>query len=132
MENKSDIVIIDDHNIIIEGLEMLLSFEKEVQILKTYNDAYDFLDDLRTNKVLPKIVLMDLMMPTIGGLEASKIIKKEFPDLKIIILSMNCEATVVHEILEKVDIEGYLSKKLSRKKLFQAVDELKRGVKTLS
>ena len=76
MENTLDIVIIDDHNIIIEGLEMLLGFEKNVKILKTYNDAYDFLGDLRGQKLMPKILLVDLMMPTINGLEASKIIKK--------------------------------------------------------
>lgn len=132
MENTLDIVIIDDHNIIIEGLEMLLSFEKNVRILKTYNDAYDFLGDLRGKKLLPKILLMDLMMPTINGLEASKIIKKEFPEIKIIILSMNCEPKVIYELIEKIEVEGYLSKKISRTELYTALNEVNKGYVHLS
>ena len=132
MENTLDIVIIDDHNIIIEGLEMLLSFEKNVRILKTYNDAYDFLGDLRGQKLLPKILLMDLMMPTINGLESSKIIKKEFPEIKIIILSMNCEPKVIYELIEKIEVEGYLSKKISRTELYTALNEVNKGYVHLS
>lgn len=127
-----DIVIIDDHTIIIEGLEMLLSFEKNVRILKTYNDAYDFLGDLRSQKLLPKILLMDLMMPTINGLEASKIIKKEFPDIIIIILSMNCEPKVIYELIEKIGIEGYLSKKITRTELYNALNQVNKGYTHLS
>lgn len=132
MENTLDIVIIDDHNIIIEGLEMLLSFEKNVRILKTYNDAYDFLGDLRGQKLVPKILLMDLMMPTINGLDASKIIKKEFPEIKIIILSMNCEPKVIYELIEKIEVEGYLSKKISRAELYTALNEVNKGYVHLS
>ncbi|KIA90384.1 response regulator [Kaistella jeonii] len=132
MENILDIVIIDDHNIIIEGLEMLLSFEKNVRILKTYNDAYDFLGDLRGQKLLPKILLMDLMMPTINGLDASKIIKKEFPEIRIIILSMNCEPKVIYELIEKIEVEGYLSKKISRTELYTALNEVNKGYVHLS
>ncbi|MBF8456313.1 response regulator transcription factor [Kaistella sp. G5-32] len=132
MENTLDVVIIDDHNIIIEGLEMLLSFEKNVRILKTYNDAYDFLGDLRGQKLVPKILLMDLMMPTINGLESSKIIKKEFPEIKIIILSMNCEPKVIYELIEKIEVEGYLSKKISRTELYTALNEVNKGYVHLS
>ena len=132
MENTLDIVIIDDHNIIIEGLEMLLSFEKNVKLLKSYNDAYDFFSDLRAQKLMPKIVLMDLMMPTINGLEAAKILKKEFPEIKIIILSMNCEAKVVYQLIEKIGAEGYLSKKITRTELYTALDRVNKGAIHLS
>lgn len=132
MENTIDIVLIDDHNIIIEGLEMLLSFEKNVNILKTYNDAYDFLEDLKNSKIIPKIVVMDLMMPTINGLETAKILKKEHPEIKIIILSMNCEPKVIFELIEKIGIEGYLSKKINRSELYQGLSEVNKGYIHLS
>ena len=112
-----DIVIIDDHNIIIEGIEMLLSLETNINILKTYNDGNAFLKDLRANVVEPEIILMDLMMPTINGFECSKILHQEFPDLKIIILSMNCEDKVIHELINTVGISGYLSKKNYKKRI---------------
>lgn len=121
------IVIIDDHNIIIEGIEMLLSFEKDIEILKTYNDGYIFLEDLRTGKVVPEIILMDLMMPTINGFECSKILMKEYPDIKIIILSMNCDSKVVHDLIEKIGVKGYLSKKINRKELMAALEDVKSG-----
>lgn len=126
------IVIIDDHNIIIEGIEMLLSFESKVQILKSYNDGYEFLEDVSSQKIIPDIVLMDLMMPTINGLECSKIIKKEFPEIKIIILSMNCEAKTIYDLIEKIGVEGYLSKKINRKELVRALDDVKLGYIHLS
>ncbi len=132
MERTLDIVIIDDHNIIIEGLEMLLNSEKEIRILKTYNDAYDFIADLRADKIAPHIVLMDLIMPTISGLEAAKIIKNEFPFQKIIILSMNCEPKVIYELTEKMNVEGYLSKKISRKDLVTALQMVQKGYVHLS
>ena len=111
---------------------MLLGFEKDIKILKSYNDGYDFLDDLRTNKIVPDVVLMDLMMPTISGLECSKILKKEFPEIKIIILSMNCDEKVVYDLIEKIGVEGYLSKKISRKELVSALNDVKLGYIHLS
>lgn len=126
------IVIIDDHNIIIEGIEMLLGFEKNIEILKTYNDGYLFLDDLRNRKVVPEIILMDLMMPTINGLECSKILLKEFPNIKIIILSMNCDSKIVYDLVEKIGVKGYLSKKINRKELMAALQDVQSGDTHLS
>lgn len=132
METKLEIVIVDDHRIIIEGLEMLLSQEKNIHIIKTYFDAYDLIADLKAGLVKPNIVLMDLIMPTIGGLEASKKIRELRSDLKIIILSMNCEAKVIYEGVEKVGINGYLSKKISRTELVEALRLVQRGYIHLS
>ena len=127
-----NIVIIDDHNIIIEGIEMLLSLETNINILKTYNDGNAFLKDLRANVVEPEIILMDLMMPTINGFECSKILRQEFPDLKIIILSMNCEDKVIHELINTVGISGYLSKKITRNELVSALEDVRLGYIHLS
>lgn len=127
-----DIVIIDDHNIIIEGIEMLLSLEKNISILKTYNDGNDFLEDLRRNVLKPEIVLIDLMMPSINGFDCSKIIRQEFPEIKIIVLSMNCDDKVVYELIKKVGISGYLSKKINRKELVSALEDVRLGYRHLS
>ncbi len=127
-----DIVIIDDHNIIIEGIEMLLSLEKDINILKTYNDGSQFLDDLRKNILKPEIILIDLMMPTINGFDCSKILKQEFPEIKIIILSMNCEDKVIHELIKKIGINGYLSKKINRHELITALKNVQLGFIHLS
>lgn len=126
------VVIIDDHQIIIDGIEMLLGLEKNIIILKTYTDAFDFLHELRAEEIHPDLILMDLMMPTINGFECAKILKRDFPAIKIIILSMNCDPKTVYELTEKVKIDGYLSKKISRQDLVKALEDVHLGYMHLS
>ena len=126
------IAIVDDHQIIIDGIEMLLGLEKNIAILKTYTDACDFLQDMREGKISPDLLLMDLMMPSMSGFECAKILKHEFPNLKIIILSMNCDPKVVYELVEKIKIEGYLSKNVNRQSLVLALQEVQLGYIHLS
>lgn len=121
------VVIIDDHTIIIDGLEMLLSFDKNITVAKTYLDGNLFLQHLREGKIVPDVVLIDLMMPLISGYELAKILKTEFPKIKIIILSMNCEAPTVYELIERVGVEGYLSKNVSSKELCSAIRDIHLG-----
>lgn len=127
-----NIAIVDDHQIIIDGIEMLLGLEKNITILKTYTDSSDFLHDLREQKCQPELVLMDLMMPQLNGYECAKILKREFPALKIIILSMNCDPKTVYDLVEKVKIDGYLSKKICRQELVNALEDVKLGYVHLS
>ncbi len=127
-----NIVIIDDHKFIIDGLEMLLGMQKNICIQKTYHNAHVFISDLQNGLVNPDIVLTDLMMPELNGLELSKILKKDFPQIKIIILSMNCDAKVVYELVEKIGVEGYLSKNINRKELQMAIDDVALGYFHLS
>ena len=126
------IAIVDDHQIIIDGIEMLLGLEKNIAILKTYTDACDFLLDMREGKISPDLFLMDLMMPTMSGFECAKVLKQEFPNLKIIILSMNCDPKVVYELVEKIKIEGYLSKNVNRQNLVRALQQVQLGYIHLS
>ena len=126
------IAIVDDHQIIIDGIEMLLGLEKNIAILKTYTDACDFLQDMREGKINPDLLLMDLMMPNMNGFECAKILKQEFPNLKIIILSMNCDPKVVYELVEKIKIEGYLSKNVNRQDLVKALQDVQLGYIHLS
>lgn len=132
MKDKYKIVIVDDHNIIIDGLSLLLSFEKNMEVVKTYNDGNAFIKDLHQNIIVPDLVLMDLFMPSINGLNCSKIIKKEFPQIKIIILSMSCESKIVHTLVDLIGVEGYLNKSVQRKELVLAVSEVLRGYIHLS
>ena len=126
------IAIVDDHQIIIDGIEMLLGLEKNIAILKTYTDACDFLQDMREGKISPDLLLMDLMMPSMSGFECAKVLKHEFPNLKIIILSMNCDPKVVYELVEKIKIEGYLSKNVNRQDLVKALQDVQLGYIHLS
>lgn len=126
------IAVIDDHQIIIDGIEMLLNLEKDISIEKTYTDANVFLADLRSENICPEIILMDLMMPSMNGYDCSKILQQEFPHIKIIILSMNCDPKTVYELIQTIGIKGYLSKKIGRKELVTAINDVKLGYTHLS
>lgn len=121
------ICIVDDHRIIIEGIELLLSLEKDISIINNYEDGNELLHDLEIGKASPDIVLMDLYMPAINGIECAKLLKKNFPDIKIIILSMNSEDAIVHDLIEKIGVEGYLSKKIDRTELTKALKIVQSG-----
>ena len=126
------IAIIDDHQIIIDGIEMLLGLEKNISILKTYTDPCVFLQEMNEKTINPDLLLMDLMMPTMNGFECAKILKRDFPHLKIIILSMNCDPKTIYELVEKIKIEGYLSKKIKRQDLVKALQDVYLGYIHLS
>lgn len=132
MENTYKIVIVDDHNIIIDGLTLLLSLEKNLEVIQTYNDGHLLLQHFRNEALKPDMVLMDLMMPNINGLDLSKILKTEFPEIKIIILSMSSEAKIINELINKTGVEGYLNKSVSRKELAECINLVKNGYIYLS
>lgn len=132
MEKKYQLAIVDDHNIIIDGLVMLLGFEKSIEITKTYNDGYQLIEELQTGTIKPDMILLDLMMPKINGLACSKMLKKEFPAIKIIILSMNCDAKIINELINNIGVEGYFNKSISRQELVDGISLIRNGYIHLS
>lgn len=132
MNEKTKLVIVDDHSIVIDGLELLLSLENHLILLQSYLDGNNFIQDLRANKIAPTIVLMDLLMPNISGLDCAKIIKKEFPEIKIIILSMELEAKNINQLINKIGVEGYLNKTVRRKELLDCIALVEKGYIYLS
>ncbi|MBS1571101.1 MAG: response regulator transcription factor [Bacteroidetes bacterium] len=132
MNEKTKLVIVDDHSIVIDGLELLLSLENHLLLLQSYLDGNNFIQDLRANKIAPTIVLMDLLMPNISGLDCAKIIKKEFPEIKIIILSMELETKNINQLINKIGVEGYLNKTVRRKELLDCIALVEKGYIYLS
>lgn len=132
MDEKINIIILDDHAIIVDGLKLLLSFEKKIEVIKTYTNGVELLENLKNNIIIPDIILMDLLMPTISGLECSTIIKKEFPKIKIVILSMESDAKTIHQLINHIGVEGYLNKSVSKKELADCLDLVSKGYIYLS
>ena len=79
------VLLADDQDILVEGLKLILGREEDIQIIGTANNgrkAYEACRSLR-----PDVVLMDIKMPEVSGVEATGMIKKDFPDVKIIVLT---------------------------------------------
>lgn len=87
MSDIIKLVLADDELLFRQGLIGILKKEKNIDILFDATDGNDLISQLRDTAVLPDVILTDLKMPELNGVEATKIIHKEFPDIKIIALT---------------------------------------------
>lgn len=115
---KTKIIIADDHSLFINGLQLLLKEESWIEITDIANDGKELLDILHKDQ--PDLILLDLNMPNMNGLEASRYIKQSYPAIKLIILSTYNEEHLV-EKAKQIGINGYLLKNCNREELLFAV-----------
>ena len=115
------LAVVDDHKLFRQGL---------IQILKKF-DTYEVIFEAASGEELlekvavtqPEIVLLDLNMKGMSGQEASVILRREYPALKIIILSMNYSHDYIRQTM-KIGVHGYLPKDIDQKKLVEAIDQV--------
>ena len=124
MAEKIKIIIIDDHPVIREGLGALLSTQPDMTVVAEASDGADVPSLYRMYR--PDILLMDLAMPGTGGVEATRSVRKEFPNAKILILTMRTGDEDIHRALE-AGAKGYLLKESSGSQLFDAIRSVHAG-----
>jgi DNA-binding NarL/FixJ family response regulator len=118
------VLLAEDHAIVRQGLRLLVETEGDIEIVaeaKTGREAVQLTDKLR-----PDIVVMDIAMPMLNGLEATRQILKAFPTTKVLILSAHSDAEYVEQVV-KAGARGYLVKQTSGEVLAKAVRELHQG-----
>ncbi|MDQ7826237.1 MAG: response regulator transcription factor [Candidatus Eremiobacteraeota bacterium] len=121
---KIKILIVDDHTLVREGFAKMLELESSFNVVGQASSARDALE--KTKSLRPEIVLMDIKLPGINGIEATKMIKKEHPDVEVIILSMYDEEEYVMESV-KAGATGYVLKDISQDELFSAIKVVHSG-----
>ena len=120
----TEIILIDDHKIVRDGIRMLLESSDKNKIIGEYDSFMQFTDS--QSKKIPDVYILDISMPDINGIEASRIIKTENPNAKIIILSMyNNEEFVLKAI--SAGANAYLPKNISKRELLNAVEKVANG-----
>lgn len=107
MEQKKKVIIVEDHAIFREGLKRIISEIDELELVGEAENGSAFIDLLK--KEIPDIVLMDIQMPVMDGMEATEIALKKHPSLKILIISMFGEEEFVYTMVEK-GIFGFILK----------------------
>lgn len=112
------IIIADDHQIVRQGLRVLLEKEPDMQVVGEAEDGQTTVS--LTKKLHPHVVLMDIKMPDLNGIEATRQILSELPDVKIIALSMYPDQRFVMNML-KSGARGYLLKDSAFEELAQAI-----------
>jgi DNA-binding NarL/FixJ family response regulator len=112
------LVIADDHEIFRDGLALMLSRQKNMVLAGQASDGRELLKIVREKR--PDVILMDIKMPHMDGIEATKILTGEFPDLKIVALSMFTEENLIVEMLE-AGAKGYLLKNADKQEILDAI-----------
>jgi two-component system, NarL family, nitrate/nitrite response regulator NarL len=123
--------ILDDHQIVIDGLKLLLNDQKDLQVVKENTDALKFLKSIKKDEL--DIVITDIIMPKqMSGVDFVKICKQNYPELKTMVLSMNEDGHIIYELIKREKVEGYVSKSASKDELIKAIHEIHNGEKYYS
>lgn len=124
------LVIVDDHPIVVEGLQSLLQAEEDLHVIATFTSGNAFLSFLK-EKPSVDIVLLDITLPDINGVEVCKEIKKLSPETKVLIISNHSERSIIMQMLQH-GASGYLLKNASSKELVRCVHDVLDGRIALS
>ncbi len=123
------IFVADDHQLFIEGIKALTRDSTEVKLIGEAENGEDLLEQLKTNK--PEVILMDINMPKLTGIEATKKIRQLYPDIKILALTMFDDTLYVSEMI-KAGASGYLLKNAGKAELITAIITVNKGERYVS
>ena len=118
------VLLAEDHQIVREGFRSLLGHERDIQVVgeaETGRQAVQL-----TRKLRPAVVVMDIAMPLLNGLEATRQIRKDFPDTKVLILSAHSDDAYVEQV-EVLGAAGFLLKQTSSHELATAIRKVHEG-----
>jgi DNA-binding NarL/FixJ family response regulator len=107
--NKIKIILVEDQRLFREGMVSLLKDVKDIEIMAVMENGKIFLDKLATFPVRPDVVLLDLNMPELNGVEVSKVLFKKYPEIKVIILTVYDQERFINKMIE-AGAAGYLVK----------------------
>lgn len=125
MNGKISLAIVDDHQIIIDGLQSLLKNHPTIKISIAGTNAKEIFDQLSLNKV--DILLTDIMMEPVNGLELARMTRQQYPDIKILALSMSGEGDLVNKMVDEDLIQGYVLKNIGKQELLSAIEKIYSG-----
>ena len=112
---KIQVMVVDDHKMFVEGVQAIFSDSSHIQVVKTVHDGNEVMKSIENTPNLD-IILLDINLPNINGLELTKLISKKYPTIKILILSMYNNAEYIKEVL-KEGASGYVLKNTDHEEL---------------
>jgi len=118
------VAIAEDHQALVDGINLLLKYEEDITIVGTANDGEELLNIVRRKQ--PKVVLTDIKMPKIDGILATKKIKEEFPHIKVIAFSMFDQEEAITQMIE-AGVSGYLLKNSPLEEVINAIKNVSKG-----
>ena len=122
--HKVRVLIADDHAIVREGIRLILATHADIEVVGEAADGRETINQV--NKLAPDVILMDIAMPGLGGLEASMEIIKTNPQSKVIVLTQYDDSEYIYRFL-KAGVAGYVLKKAPSSELISAIRAVSRG-----
>lgn len=129
MGHTVKILLADDHIIVLQGLARLLEEQPDLKVVGNATNGLMAVE--KALELKPDIIIMDIAMPIMNGIEAAKTIRKDLPKTKILILSMHSDEHYIHELIE-TGISGYLLKDSSGRDIIKAIQAAMKGETFLS
>lgn len=127
MRKTTHIFIVDDHQLVREGLVSIIKGYKEhFNLVGTSGNGVEALNVIRDMTSKPEVVLMDINMPHMNGMECTKKLKELFPDIKVIALTMHNQSLHIKQML-KEGVHGYVLKDCDKNELKEAIIEVAGG-----
>lgn len=124
MKMKIKVMVVDDQRLLREGLKTILDLEHDLSVVQLAENGRDALDKIAETH--PDVVLMDIRMPVMDGVECTKIIKQQYPEIKVLILTTFDDDEYIIEALKHGAL-GYILKDLSSEKLVSAIRDVYEG-----
>lgn len=118
------VLLVDDQDILVEGLRLILGKDENIEICGTANNGRKAYESCKWNR--PDVVLMDIKMPEVNGVEATGMIKRDFPEVRIIVLTTFNDDEYIYDAL-KNGASGYLLKDASPAEIADAVRTVYNG-----
>jgi DNA-binding NarL/FixJ family response regulator len=122
--NQITVLLVEDHVIVREGLRALLALESDITVVGEAGDGRKAL--VLTRKLSPDVVVMDIALPLLNGIEATRQILHELPDTKVLILSAHSDDAYVEKVMA-IGASGYLIKQTAAHVLAEAIRRIHRG-----
>jgi len=126
---KIRVLVVDDHTIVRDGICALLGLAGDMEVVGEAANGREALEMVR--KLMPDVVLMDMAMPVMGGLEATRRIRKEFPKVKVLALTQYDDKAYVFPVIE-AGACGFISKTAASSELASGIRSVHRGDSFLS
>ena len=123
-KKKTKVLIADDHSVVREGLSAILETKDDIEVTGEAEDGEEAVENARS--LMPDVILMDVSMPGMNGVEATRIIKREFPHIGVIALTMYEEQQYIYDLV-LAGATGYLLKDSDSAQIIAAIRTISRG-----
>ncbi len=129
MSDPVTVLLVDDHTLFRKGLAGLLRLRPEFEVVGEASDGKEALE--RARELQPDLILMDINMPGVDGLEATRMIKAELPEIRLVMLTVSEDEEDLYEAIRS-GAQGYLLKNLRPEALFEMLQDAVRGEAPIS